>query len=50
VLLGESAPGTALGLLELAVDYGANISLDESLDDAHVKLIVEMHLEATKTA
>lgn len=50
VLLGESAPDTAIGLLELAADYDAHISLDESLDDAHVKLIVEMQLEATKVA
>ena len=49
-LLGETAPGIAIGLLELAADYGAQISLDEPPDDAHVKLVVEMQLEATRPA
>lgn len=49
-LLGETDPNTAVGLLELAADYGAAISLDESLDDAHVKLVVEIELNATSAA
>ncbi|MEP6668100.1 MAG: hypothetical protein ABJF10_03050 [Chthoniobacter sp.] len=43
-LLGEADPDIAIGLLELAADYGAVITLDETLDDAHVRLVVEMHL------
>ncbi len=43
-LLGEAAPGTSIGLLELAADYGAAISLDETLNDSHLKLVVEMRL------
>lgn len=49
-LLGEAAPGTAVGLLELAADYGATISLDDSLDDAHVRLVVEIQLNAAGAA
>ena len=49
-LLGEADPGTAVGLLELASDYGADISLDDSQDDAHVKLVVEIQLNAPAEA
>ncbi|MDR3406312.1 MAG: hypothetical protein P4L99_27760 [Chthoniobacter sp.] len=45
-LLGETAPDTAIGLLELAADYGAVINLDETLDDSHLRLVVEMQLSA----
>lgn len=45
-LLGEADPDTAIGLLELAADYGAVITLDESLDDSHLRLVVEMQLTA----
>jgi hypothetical protein len=48
-LLGEAAPDTAIGLLELAADYDATISLDESPVDA-VRLIVELQLETASEA
>jgi hypothetical protein len=50
VLLGEADPDTAIGLLELGADYGAAVSLDESLDDSHLKLVVEMQLTNTPVA
>jgi hypothetical protein len=43
-LLSEAAQDTAIGLLELAADYAADITLDESLDASHLKLVVEMQL------
>lgn len=49
-LLGEADADTAVGLLELAADYGASISLDETTGDSHVKLVVELQLNGTAVA
>lgn len=49
-LLGEAAPDTAVGLLELASDYGATITLDEGPGASHVKLVVEMQLHNNAAA
>lgn len=49
-LLGEAAPDTAVGLLELAADYGATISLNDLPDETHVQLVVDIPLNTASAA
>lgn len=49
-LLADAAPARSIGLLELAADYGAEISLDENADPERLRLVIEVSLEGTAVA